>query len=60
GEQRYDWYRIDRDDPDQQSYTAVIAGTLAQRQRWRTDYERAKQTVAANSATTNNTAQTAA
>jgi hypothetical protein len=60
GEPRYDWHRLDRDDEDQISYSALIATALAKRQRWRADYERAKQAAAANSATGNNSSASAA
>lgn len=47
---RYEWERLERDDPDQRSYAAVIAQALAERQRWKAEYRRAQEVIAANSA----------
>ena len=41
GTPRYAWLPVDYDDFP--TYIAVIAASVAQRQRWRTQYEKAKQ-----------------
>jgi hypothetical protein len=41
GQPRYAWYPVDRDDLP--TYTEIIATSVAERERWRTQYEQAKE-----------------
>ena len=48
GTARYAWSPVDREDDDVPTYRRVMADSIAEAVRWRTDYERAKQLAHAN------------
>ena len=63
GTPRYAWSPVARDDDDVPTYRRVMADSIAEKVRWHTDYEHAKQLALSNnyrSATYNRTASSAA
>ena len=64
GKPRYEWSPVARDDDDVPTYRRVMADSIAEKIRWRTEYERAKQLAQGNhdirSATDTDPASTAA